>query len=709
MRLALLACVAACASHARGPVPPTHPRVGVVDPFIGTDDGDAPDPPPGDAGGAVFPGATVPFGMIQWSPDTGPGAEFGYHYRDDRILGFSVTHLSGAGCAALLDFPFATQQTGAPRFRHADELATPGYYKVALATGATVELTAADRAAMGRFTGADGIRIDAAKTVKAKDSTRVTFGELRIVSPTRVVGMLRSERFCGHRSRYAVHLAVSFDAPIASEEHGKSWVWLRFGARVVTATIAISYVSTANAEANLDAALGTSFDAMRASAAARWADVLGRVEVEGGTEAQRRMFATALYHSVLHPNIASDVNGQYVGFDGAIRHADGYTHYATFSGWDIYRSWVQLISLLYPKESDDILRSYVTSARECGGLPRWALASDDTGVMLGDPGALIVANAHAFGAQFDAQLALSIATRRQTRCGRWVTRPGAELADAIGYVPEDPALWGSAALTLEYAVADAALSALARSLGDDALADTLAAKSSRWTKLFDTTTGFIRPRHRDGTWKTPWRPTQQRGFVEGNATQYTFFVPHDPEGLARLLGGTAATFARLDALFAKLNAGTRQPNFYIGNEPQFATPFLYARLGAVARTQSVVARIRDRAFTDLPSGLPGNDDLGALSSWFVWSALGLYPDLPGKADLALASPMFPRARVHLRDGSTLTITGQPGVPAIALDGSRVSGGSIPLSALLGGRSLSVTFREHPTRSQGSLDTPGARR
>lgn len=681
MRVAVLVGVAACAApHARGPVPPTHPRVGLVDPFIGTDDGDAPDPPPGDAGGAVFPGATVPFGMIQWSPDTGPSAEFGYHYRDDRILGFSVTHLSGAGCAAMLDFPFATQKSGTAAFRHANELATPGYYRVALDTGATVELTAAPRAAMGRFTGAEGIRIAAGKTVTARDSTRVMFGELRIVSPTRVVGMLRSERFCGHRSRYAIHLAVSFDTPIATEEHGKNWVWLRFGARTVTATIAISYVSIAGAERNLEAALGTPFEAMRSAAAARWTEMLGRVEIDGGTEPQRRMFSTALYHSLLHPNIASDVTGEYLGFDGAIRRAEGYTRYQTFSGWDIYRSWVQLVSLLYPREADDILRSFVQSGRECGGLPKWSLASDETGVMVGDPGALIVANAAAFGAELDLPLALDLATRRGARCNRYVTRPSEGIADAIGYVPEEPALWGSAALTLEYAAADAALSELARSLGRGALADALTARAARWKNLFDRSTGFIRPRHRDGTWKTPFSPTSQRGFVEGNAAQYTFFVPHDPEELASLLGGKTATFARLDALFEKLNVGIREPHFYIGNEPQFATPFLYARLGAPEKTAAVVARIRDRAFTDLPSGLPGNDDLGALSSWFVWSALGLYPDLPGQADLALASPLFPSARVHLRDGSTLTITRG----ARSLDGTPLTGGSIPLARLTGG-------------------------
>lgn len=700
-----------------------------VDPFIGTDDGDSPDPPPGDTGGAVFPGATVPFGMIQWSPDTSPSAEFGYHYRGSKIRGFSVTHLSGSGCAAMLDFPFLPaaivptrveavgDARSAASFRHADERATPGYYRVKLGSGIEVELSAATRAGFGRFTfpaGAPaGILVGASKTVPDAQ-IQVTAGELHVVSPNRITASLTSEKFCGHASAYTIHLAAAFDHPIvdsagwlgdtwtpnAREIRGpRSGLWLRFDTSqrpTVGVTIAISYVSAANAQRNLDAALATSFDDARTAAAAQWNEALGKIEIKDGDATALRTFYTALYHALLHPNVASDVNGEYMGFDRKVHRAVGYTHYATFSGWDIYRSWIQLVTLLYPQTADDILRSLVVSGQECGGLPRWALANDETGVMVGDPGALIVANGYAFGARgFDAPAALALATKKRARCNLWETRPREALADELGYLPNDPeGGWGSAAVTLEYAVADFAIAQLARALGDADTADAYAMRAARWKNLFDPSTGYIRPRHRDGGWKTPFRPTNQRGYIEGNAAQYTFFVPHDPDGLAAALGGRARTIARLDDLFLQLNAGMRYPHFYIGNEPQFGTPYLYARLGAPAKTQAVVHRILTRAFTALPSGLPGNDDLGALSSWYVWSALGMYPDLPGTPELALAAPLFPHAVLHLRDGSTLTIEAHgegPTASRLELDGEPWDRPSLPLDRLLGGRRLVYTL------------------
>ena len=734
----LVALLVACHHHrhVRGPVPPTHPHpasdgwIGYVDPFIGTDDGDSPDPPPGDTNGATYPGATVPFGMIQWSPDTAPSAEFGYHYRDDHLRGFSVTHLSGTGCPAMLDFPFlpatiapsgtrsVAEVRRAATFHHADEIALPGYYRVTLGTGIEVELTARLRAGYARIASPAnaGLLIEAGKTVE-DDAASVTSGELHVISPTRITAALTSERFCGHASRYRIYLAAMFDHPIAQTASWRqdawtpgardvrgprSGMWLGFDTKTIGVTIAISYVSAANAVANLDAALadGAGFDQVRAEAARTWNEALGHVEVRGGGAHELRTFYTALYHSLLDPNVASDVNGDYAGFDGEVHRAVGYTHYQTFSGWDIYRSWIQLVTLLYPKEGDDIVRSLVEDGQACGGLPRWALANDETGVMVGDPGALIVANAYAFGARaFDARAALALATRSGARCNLWPTRPREELANELGFLPNDPeGGWGSAAVTLEYAVADYAIAQLARSLGEADLADAYTRRSTRWRNLFDPVSGFIRPRHGDGGWKAPFRPTHQRGFIEGNAAQYTFFVPQDPTGLAAALGGNARTIARLDALFTQLNSGLSFPHFYIGNEPQFGTPYLYDHLGAPEKTQEVVRRIITRTFTDLPSGLPGNDDLGALSSWYVWAALGLYPDVPGTATLAIASPLFPHVALHLRDGSTLSIEapnaapGAPIVDRLELDGAAIEPTAIPLARLLGGHRLVFALR-----------------
>ncbi len=747
--IVVAAALFGCQHRVRGPTPPTHPHpaaqglVRFVDPFIGTDDGDSPDPPPGDTGGAVFPGATVPFGMIQWSPDTAPSAEFGYHYRDTRIRGFSVTHLSGTGCAAMLDLPFLPTSIVPTRaeavfnarrastFRHADELASPGYYRVKLGSGIDVELTARARAGVARIAfpvGAPaGLLVEAGKTV-ADGSAKVTRGELHVVSPTRITASLTSEKFCGHASTYTIHLAASFDHPIADSAswRGDAWtpsarevrgprsgLWLRFDTSsggTIGVTVAISYVSAANAQANLDAALsdGATFEQVRAEAAASWNEALGRIEIKGGEERSLRTFYTALYHSLLHPNIASDVNGEYRGFDGEVHRAVGYTHYQTFSGWDIYRSWIQLVTLLYPREADDLMRSFVVSAEQCGGLPKWSLANDETGVMVGDPGSLLVANAYAFGSRaFDAHRALRLATRPAATCNLWPVRPREDLSNAIGYLPNDKeGGWGSAAVTLEYAVADAAIAQLARSLGDADVADAYARRSGRWRNLFDPATGYIRPRHASGAWKRPFGPSHQRGFIEGNAAQYTFFVPHDPLGLAAALGGKARAIARLDELFAQLNAGLRLPHFYIGNEPQFGTPYLYARLGAPWKTQEIVRRIVTRTFTDLPSGLPGNDDLGALSSWYVWSALGMYPDVPGSSELALASPLFPSVKLHLRDGTILEIDAPkaaPGVPYVhhvELDGAAIKQAAIPLASLLGGHRLTFALGTQPQEAWG---------
>lgn len=764
--LAILAWSTACRpgpARPYHPGPATHPRPGLdaragwirfVDPFIGTDDGDSPDPPPGDKGGAVFPGATTPFGMIQWSPDTGPHAEFSYQYRDDHVRGFSVNHLSGPGCAALLDFPFlptsiaptdatsVTRARAAAKFRHADELALPGYYKTVFASGLTTELTARPRAGFARFTfppGPAGILVEAGKTVPDA-LAQVTAGELHLISPTQLAGTLTSERFCGQPSRYQVHLVATFDHPVIASAawRGSAWtpgaraitgprggLWLAFDpqtARALGVTIAISYVSLDGAAANLAAetAEAPTFDEVRANAARAWNAALGRIAITGGREADLRTFYTALYHALLHPSIASDVTGEYAGFDGAVHTATGYTHYATFSGWDIYRSWIQLVTLVFPHQADDLVRSFVDDAVQCGGLPRWTLANDETGVMVGDPGAMIVANAYAFGARgFDAAAALRLATAAALpapgtaplRCNQHEVRPHQALYDQLGYLPTAPdGRGGFTAITLEYAAADFAIGQLARALGEPALASELARRSERWRNVIDPGTGYARPRDRAGVWRPDFTPAGQRGFIEGNAAQYTWFVPHALPALATLLGGEAAAIARLDALFLRLNAGVRHPYFYIGNEPQFGTPFAYDHLGAPSRTQATVRRIVTSAFSDQPTGLPGNDDLGALSSWYVWAALGLYPDVPGVPGLAVASPLFPRATLTLRDG-TLTIDapaaapGSPYVHGLALDGVPLDSPWIPLAKLQPGRTLRFALSPTPDPTWGQTRPP----
>jgi len=718
--------------------------VALVDPFIGTAEGSSPDPPPGDTGGATFPGAAYPFGMVQWSPDTAPGAEFSYYYPDDTIKGFSVNHISGPGCPALLDFPMlpvtkeVTESPGqtllpyAQPFRHQDEEAEPGYYRVRLESGVEVRLSVTQRTGLAEITfpkGAPaGLLVQAGKTVDdSLRGIRVAGGEVKIEGPRRVSLSLTSERFCSNASRYRVHLALETDQPFASyatwlgddleagraERQGsRAGAYLRFDTareRKVRVRVGLSYVSRENAWKNLAAeAVTWDLDRVRRQAREAWSRRLLRIRVEGGERRERLMFYSALYRCLLHPNVITDANGEYPGFDGNTHVASGYVHYANFSGWDVYRTWVQLAAIVAPETTSDMVRSLLENAKACGGLPRWTLANDETGVMVGDPASAFIANAYAFGARgYDAREALALMRRSASTpgltCNAHEVRPGLAFYLEKGYLPVDgeDVGWGPTSTTLELAQSDFAIAQMAAALGETATSETFLARSRCWRHLLDPETHLIRPRKRDGSWGDGFEPPNHEDYVEGNAVQYTFFVPQDFPGLVEALGGKDEVIRRLDALFEQLNAGQSYPHFYIGNEPQFSTPWLYNFAGAPAKTQEVVRRIVTRNFTDGPGGLPGNDDLGATSSWFIWANLGLYPAVPGVGGFSLASPLFPLATMELADGSKLEVRARgaaadrPLVERVRVNGEPLSGTWIPWDPLAaGGR---VEFELAPAR------------
>lgn len=649
--------------------------IGYVDPFIGTDDGDSPDPVPGDVGGATFPGATVPFGMIQWGPDT-PGSEFGYHHRASSISGFSLNHLSGPGCPALMDFPFLPTTeapvfpgalapgTMAIPFSHAKEKATPGHYGVELDNGIKVEMTASTRTGFAEFTypagTAKGMVVWGAKSPGW--GARVDASSVRVSGTNELSGWLKSSGFCNHPlATYDVHFVARFDASIAgwsvwnqngvlsgkAVEGTTTGVHVTFadnGSDTIRVRTALSFVSEKNARQNLESENADwRFEHAVVSAALQWSTLLDQIKVEGGTHADKRTFYTALYHSLLHPNIASDFNGEYKGFDGVIHEAGARNHYVNFSGWDIYRSWVQLAALLAPRQLSDMMSSMLANAAQCGGLAKWSLANDETGIMVGDPGSILLSTAHAFGVQgFDADKALDVmvngADTVGKKCNGYELRPGLSSYLEKGYVPVEE--WGGAAVTVEYSLADFSIATMAQRLGQTQTAARFFGRASKWKNVFDSETRHIRPRHSTGAWVDPFDPLSSHGFIEGNAVQYSFFVPHDLPGLITALGGKDTMISRLDALFTEVNSGVGRPHFYIGNEPQFSTPSAYVFAGKPARTQWAVNRIIRGAFTDRPSGLPGNDDLGATSSWYVWSAMGLYPAVPGVAGFVLSTPLF---------------------------------------------------------------------
>lgn len=705
-------------------------------------------------GGNTFPGAVVPFGMLAWSPETTRGnhlrttAPGGYAYDATKIRGFSLTHLSGTGCAgASGDIPFmpilgepatspssdAKDETFANHFAHANEIAEPGYYAVTLDDRVKVELTASARTGAARFRyPSDRV---AAMLIRTSDSeVGSSAATVDIDAATNSVrGSVTSGNFCGYldaedrRSYYTLYFVAQFDhafaahgtwendklSPASAHASGgtgyddKGWpiagkgsgAWLSFDTkqnRSVGVRVGISYVSLANAQANLDAqnrgqnalsargfeakhadgdnSSDASFEAIRTAAHARWNEWLGRIAVQGGSDDERRIFYTALYHSLLHPNLFSDANGEYAGFDGKTHRvvAPQKAQYANFSGWDIYRSQVQLIGLLDTDVGSDIAQSLFNQSQQSGGVwDRWTHNTGNTHVMNGDPAAIIIAALHAFGAtNFDAKGALASLVHAATtpspddHLGRGCAvecvsqRPGLAEWQKLGYIPAQAHAWGGAAEMLEQVNADFALASFAERLGDRSSARRLFARSRQWRNLFNPKAtpegGYIQNRNADGSWPK-FDPESDDGFVEGSAAQYLWMLPFDVHGLATTLGGDARASARLDAFFHDEDGGWALTGVgglhaEMDNEPSVAAAWLYPAMQQPWKTQATVRETMKQLWKAAPDGIPGNDDLGEMSSWYVWSALGMYPLYPGRAELVLASPLFARAEIRRKSG-----------------------------------------------------------
>jgi len=710
-----------------------------VNPFIGTA-----------ADGNTFPGASLPFGMMQWGPDT--RADGWYHYQDKTIRGFSLTHISGAGCPIYADVPIlpwpgpvesaVSLSDYTLSFLHDHEKAQPGYYSVEFESGVKVELTASLRAAIGRFSYPTAttptVLFNAAGSATIGDEKRkADTSTIEVRGKDTVVGTVHSGGFCGSDSNYVLYFVAKFDSPFsyfgtwsdnpaASLNSGhKAGAFVSFSpaSKPVVMKVGISFVSIDNAIANLQAEIpGWDFDGVHAAAREAWTKMLDHVQAEGGTPEQRTIFYTGLYHMLLAPNLFSDVNGDYIGFDGKIRRLPlGQAQYANFSDWDIYRNVVQFQSLLLPDQTSQMMQSLVRDAEQSGWLPRWPVANDVSYVMGGDSPAILLATAYAFGARsFDTKSALHFMVKGATEPGTGPhgnsERPGLTDYLAKGYVPVTDTQESGASVTLEYASADFAISQFADALGDKANANRLLRSAQNWRTLFDKETGFIRPRTADGIFLVGfdpdnlmprhknWDTSDQLGFEEGSTWQYTWMIPHNYAGLFRSMGGNENVLPKLDKFFQKLT-GWAVPTYTVTNEPDFCAVYAYVWIGNPWRTQEVADRVRRETFTTKPDGLPGNDDLGATSGVYVWNALGMYPVIPGVGGLVLASPMFPRVTVHMGNGSTLEIASKGEgiyVHSLTLNGKRHRSAWLPLSALTAGHSkLEFTLQAQPDRSWAS--------
>ncbi|MFI1393677.1 GH92 family glycosyl hydrolase [Streptomyces sp. NPDC020681] len=739
--------------------PPASPT-SLVNPFVGTQNF-----------GNTFPGASAPFGMVQVSPDT--GGQGGYDYQQDKIHGFSQTHLSGVGCGVAGELPIMPT-TGAvssvnpddyrSTYSHDNEKAEPGYYRVNLKSyDIDAELTATQRTGWQRYTfpstGAANVLFNTGKA-----NQRVYESEVHVVGDRTVEGRVDAGNFCAGKDRHTVYFTATFDRPFTTHGtwrgstpepggrdaagEGGNGAWVSFDASAdqdVVVKVGLSYTGVEGARKNLAAETQDSydFDATRAQLHRAWEEQLGSVRIAGGSKERQSAFYTALYHAQMHPNVAGDVDGRYVGFDRKTHTASGYTPYQNFSLWDTYRPQNQLLQLLEPGVARDVALSVVAIGKDGGWLPRWALANSETNIMTGDPVTPFLAEAWSKGLLAGHEeeaygLLRKNATSTPPAESPYNGRSGVEHYSERGYLPsgldlgEDCADKGGdndcnhpASATLEYAAADASLALMARALGHDKDARMLAARGQWYRNLWDSSISQFRPRTAQGTWMTPYDPVEAgHQFHEGGAYQYQWLVPQDPAGLVELMGGRKATEKRLDAFFVhdKLltdPAGTArndwisQPYDYYGkptynpnNEPDLHAPYMYLWAGAPAKT-ATVTRAAMTLFTTGPDGMTGNDDLGTMSAWYVFSSLGLYPTMSGADFLALSSPQFESATVTIgaygrKQGGTLKITA-PGasderrfVQKVALNGRNVAATWLDWDAIAHGGRLDHRLGTEPS-------------
>ncbi len=789
----VLACAA---SLVRAQLPVADPA-GEVNPLIGTANG-----------GNVFPGATMPFGMVQFSPEATPvnpkrpiAAPGGYEFRATALRGFSLTNVEGWGCAGgsgdvplmpITETLSASPSTDfrhqyASAFTHAEEKAVPGSYRVHLANGVGVVLAAGTRVGLATFAFPAGH--PASVLVRTSDSeVGSTAADTHFDAATNTVsGSVTSGNFCGYigspdktyedqRPYYTLHFTAHFDvqtiahgawhdtalrAGASSAEGGTgfgpkgfpeaghgSGIYLSFppGAEVHV-RIGISYVSSGNAEANLQAEAPASVttEALAARARAAWKERLSQIEITGGTAEQRIVFHTALYHSLQTPTTYSDANGDYEGMDHQAHALSPGQHaqYANFSGWDVYRSQMQLLTWLDAGLGSDIAQSLLNQSRQDHGRwDRWTHLSGATHVMNGDPAAPALAAIYAFGGHgFEAQSALAslvhaadVPTAEDlSHAGCPVEcvgqRPGLDQWLKLHYIPVGAPAWGPAADTLEDATAEFGISALAGHLGDHATEQRFLARAQYWKNIWNPAAtpegGYLMNRNADGSWPAllndddedndpapkPFTPATGAGFVEGSAAQYVWMVPFNVAGLFEKMGGIDKAAARLDRFFynpdgspAVTKAGTLHAE--LNNEPSIETPWLYLFARRPWKTQQLVREVLNTIWTDTPAGIPGNDDLGEMSSWYVFAAMGLYPEIPGRAELVLGSPLFPAITVHRQAGAVrITAAGadtsSPYVHRLLVDGKPSSRTFLPESFVLRGGTLVFDLSATPDKAWGT--------
>ena len=676
--LSPLAAVQAESQHA-------YPLVEKVNPLVGTA-----------AHGHTFPGVVLPFGMVQLSPDTG-NVDWdwcsGYHYTDRSIMGFSHTHLSGTGCADLGDFllmptigplKFQPGSKANPdegyrsRFSHDREKAMPGSYEVSLDDyEIEVRLTATRRVGFHQYTypatREANVIIDITHFI---GGTNIRESRLEIIGDREVRGYVRKSGWSPDRFLYFVAqfsrpfvksgLVVDGELQEAKQRaEGKNLKgYVRFDAsedRQLQIKVAISAVSCDGAAKNMQAECpGWDFEQVRNDAMQTWEEQLSKITVEGGPEAAQRTFYTALYHSCLAPYLFSDVDGRYRGMDQKIHQAEGFENYTVFSLWDTFRATHPLFTLIEERRTNDFINAMLHKYEQKGLLPYWELASGETWCMIGYHAIPVIADAWVKGIRgYDVDKAFEAMKKSAMQ-----DHQGLVYYKQIGYVPMEGES-NSASRTMEYAYDDWCIAMMAKGLGREDDEATFTRRSQNYRNLFDTSTGFVRGKDAGGAWNEDFDPDLISAlgsgeFTEGNAWHYTWFAPHDVQGLIDLMGGVQPFVDKLDQLFTRPGYEHADVTGLIGqyahgNEPCHNYAYLYTYAGEHGKTQQHVSQIVRTLYSDQPDGLCGNEDCGQMSAWYVFSAMGFYPVCPGQPIYVFGTPRFPSVTLHLENGNQFQV------------------------------------------------------
>ena len=727
--------------------------------------------------GHTFPGATVPFGMVQLSPDTDTVSYAtlegrynpdvyrycaGYQYDDPTIVGFSHTHFSGTGHSDLGDFlvmpivgslrlnPGTAARPGSgyrSRYSHQTEVAEPAYYRVKLEdSGVLAELTATARVGVHRYTFPQAaeahIVLDLMAGIYNYPGKNVwTF--VRVENDSLVTGYRQTNGWGRTRTEY---FALQFSKPFThygshnydTKEPYRGF-WGRFdqahdwpdlaghqlrlhfdfatkAGEQVLLKMALSATSTAGALRNLRAeAPGWNFDALRRQGQQLWQQELGKVEIQG-SKVDKDNFYTALYHACLSPTIYQDVNGQYRGLDQNNHQAEGFTNYTTFSLWDTFRALHPLFNLIQPKRNADMVQSMLAHHDQSAEhmLPVWSHYANENWCMSGYHSTSVVADAVLNGALPPAQAERALAACVATARHRWYDG----LAEYIdhGYVPSERS-GTSVSTTLEFAFDDWCIAQLARKLGHADIYQEFSERAGNWQNVFDARIGYMRPRAADGTFRTKFDvlSTNDQGFIEGNAWNYSLAVPHDPAGLIAKMGGNRRFVPHLDSLFtmhlpdsffAETEDITREGiigGYVHGNEPAHHAAYLYNWTDQPWKTQAQVRNILARQYHPGPDGLGGNDDCGQMSAWYIFSALGFYPVAPASGQYALGSPLVQGAKLYLGNGKAFTIivknqgSKNVYVQSARLNGKLLTRPFLPVAAVMQGGELAFVMGPRPMR------------